>query len=162
MTLSLTDIFIIASALQGVILGLAIRFSPSLRSPTNSYLAYFMLLLSGMTLLGWQEWELFWPDYLWIALIAGIFFLGQFLEGNILQPKLVGDSVGLHPVWLMFSLSAFGVLMGFTGLLIAVPVAAAIGVLVRFALRKYLNSPLYIGHRPDAAENPHVPPSDPA
>jgi len=104
----------------------------------------------------------FWPDYLWIALIAGIFFLGQFLEGNILQPKLVGDSVGLHPVWLMFSLSAFGVLMGFTGLLIAVPVAAAIGVLVRFALRKYLNSPLYIGHKPDAAENPHVPPSDPA
>ncbi|MEL6966557.1 MAG: AI-2E family transporter [Pseudomonadota bacterium] len=96
----------------------------------------------------------FWPDYLWIALIAGIFFLGQFLEGNILQPKLVGGSVGLHPVWLMFSLSAFGVLLGFTGLLIAVPVAAAIGVLVRFALRKYLASELYTGHSPDAAPNP--------
>ncbi|MEL6735335.1 MAG: AI-2E family transporter [Pseudomonadota bacterium] len=98
----------------------------------------------------------FWPDYLWIGMIAGIFFLGQFLEGNILQPKLVGDSVGLHPVWLMFSLSAFGVLLGFTGLLIAVPVAAAIGVLVRFALRKYLASPLYLGHKPDAAANPHA------
>ncbi|MEO0546424.1 MAG: AI-2E family transporter [Pseudomonadota bacterium] len=98
----------------------------------------------------------FWPDYLWIGMIAGIFFLGQFLEGNVLQPKLVGDSVGLHPVWLMFSLSAFGVLLGFTGLLIAVPVAAAIGVLVRFALRKYLASPLYLGHKPDAAANPYA------
>ncbi|MEM9734350.1 MAG: AI-2E family transporter [Pseudomonadota bacterium] len=88
----------------------------------------------------------FWPDYVWVLLIAGIFALGQFLEGNFLQPKLVGESVGLHPVWLMFSLSAFGVLLGFTGLLIAVPVAAAIGVLVRYALSRYLASPLYRGH----------------
>lgn len=89
----------------------------------------------------------FWPDYLWIILIFAIFALGQFVEGNILQPKLVGKSVGLHPVWLMFALSAFGVLLGFTGLLIAVPVAAAIGVLVRYALGKYLKSPFYLGHQ---------------
>lgn len=88
----------------------------------------------------------FWPDFWWILLIIIIFAVGQFFEGNILQPKLVGESVGLHPVWLMFSLSAFGVLMGFTGLLIAVPVAAAIGVLVRFALAKYLQSDFYLGH----------------
>ena len=88
----------------------------------------------------------FWPDYIWIGLVAGIFLLGQFIEGNILQPKLVGQSVGLHPVWLMFSLSAFGVLMGFTGLLIAVPVAAAIGVLIRYGLAKYLASAFYLGH----------------
>ncbi|MEP0943449.1 MAG: AI-2E family transporter [Rhizobiaceae bacterium] len=87
----------------------------------------------------------FWPDYTWIALIFGIFAIGQFVEGNILQPKMVGQSVGLHPVWLMFALSAFGVMMGFTGLLIAVPVAAAIGVLVRYGLKKYLASPLYLG-----------------
>ncbi len=93
----------------------------------------------------------FWPDYTWILLIAGIFALGQFMEGNFLQPKLVGGSVGLHPVWLMFSLSAFGVLMGFTGLLIAVPVAAAIGVLVRFALSKYLQSDFYLDRDNDAA-----------
>ena len=62
-----------------------------------------------------------------------------------MQPKMVGQSVGLHPVWLMFALSAFGVMMGFTGLLIAVPVAAAIGVLVRYALKKYLASSLYLG-----------------
>ena len=67
----------------------------------------------------------FWPDWIMIVVIAAIFFAGQFLEGNFLQPKLVGDSVGLHPVWLMFALFAFGTLFGFTGLLIAVPAAAA-------------------------------------
>ena len=88
----------------------------------------------------------FWPDYLWIALVAGIFFFGQFIEGNILQPKLVGSKVGLHPVWLMFALFAFGAIFGFVGLLIAVPAAAAVGVLVRYGLRRYLDSELYHGH----------------
>ena len=92
----------------------------------------------------------FWPDWVMVAAVAGIFFLGQFIEGNILQPKLVGDSVGLHPVWLMFALLAFGSLFGFVGLLIAVPAAAAVAVLVRFALGRYLESPLYRGHGPDA------------
>ena len=91
----------------------------------------------------------FWPDWIMVAAIAGIFFLGQFIEGNILQPKLVGESVGLHPVWLMFALLAFGSLFGFVGLLIAVPAAAAVAVLVRFALGRYLASPLYHGHRQD-------------
>jgi predicted PurR-regulated permease PerM len=88
----------------------------------------------------------FWPDYWMVAAIAGVFFFGQFIEGNILQPRLVGKSVGLHPVWLMFALFAFGALFGFVGLLIAVPAAAAVGVLVRFAIRRYLASPLYTGH----------------
>jgi predicted PurR-regulated permease PerM len=88
----------------------------------------------------------FWPDWIMIVIVARSFLLGQFIEGNILQPKLVGDSVGLHPVWLMFALFAFGALFGFTGLLIAVPAAAAVGVLVRFAIEKYLDSDLYIGH----------------
>lgn len=88
----------------------------------------------------------FWPDYLWIAVIASIFFVGQFVEGNILQPKLVGSRVGLHPVWLMFALFAFGALFGFVGLLVAVPAAAGVGVLVRFALQRYLDSDLYHGH----------------
>ena len=70
---------------------------------------------------------------------------GQFLEGNVLSPKLVGASVGLHPVWLMFALFAFGSLFGFTGLIIAVPLAATVGVLARFGLRKYLASPIYRG-----------------
>ncbi len=87
----------------------------------------------------------FWPDYPWIALVLAVFFTGQFLEGNILQPKLVGSSVGLHPVWLMFALFAFSIMFGFVGLLIAVPAAAACGVLVRFALSRYLESDLYHG-----------------
>ena len=87
----------------------------------------------------------FWPDFFWIVVVGAIFAIGQFLEGNVLQPKLVGESVGLHPVWLMFALLAFGALLGFTGLLIAVPAAAAVGVLVRFALARYLESPLYRG-----------------
>lgn len=85
----------------------------------------------------------FWPDYTPIVIVAAIFGLGQFLEGNILQPKMVGNSVGLHPVWLMFALFAFGSLFGFVGLLIAVPAAAAVGVIVRFALGQYLESDLY-------------------
>jgi len=87
----------------------------------------------------------FWPDYVMLALIGGIFAFGQFVEGNFLQPRMVGKSVGLHPVWLMFALSAFASLFGFTGMLIAVPAAAAVGVLVRFALSRYLESPLYQG-----------------
>ena len=70
---------------------------------------------------------------------------GSSLEGYVLSPKLVGDNVGLHPVWLMFALFAFGYLFGFVGLLIAMPLAAAIGVLFRFGLRRYLASPIYTG-----------------
>lgn len=87
----------------------------------------------------------FWPDWVMIVIVAGIFAAGQFLEGNILQPRLVGSSVGVHPVWLMFALFAFGALLGFVGMLIAVPATAAIGVLVRFGLSQYMDSPLYRG-----------------
>ncbi|MHC3939806.1 hypothetical protein ACI0FR_01106 [Paenochrobactrum sp. BZR 201-1] len=85
----------------------------------------------------------FWPDWVMVTVVASVFIVGQFIEGNILQPKLVGSSVGLHPVWLMFALFAFGSLFGFTGMLVAVPAAAAVGVLVRFALNSYLHSPMY-------------------
>ncbi|WP_417684055.1 AI-2E family transporter [Roseibium sp.] len=88
----------------------------------------------------------FWPDWTMILAVGAVFAVGQFLEGNILQPKLVGESTGLHPVTLMFALFAFGYLFGFVGMLIAVPAAAMIGVLARFALRQYLASPLYKGH----------------
>ena len=94
----------------------------------------------------------FWPDWTMVVAVAGVFFVGQFIEGNILQPRLVGKSVGLHPVWLMFALFAFGALFGFVGLLIAVPAAAAVAVLVRFAISRYLNSPLYKGHRDEIVE----------
>lgn len=85
----------------------------------------------------------FWPEWQWVLVVLGIFVAGQMIEGYILQPAWVGRSVGLHPVWLMFSLLAFGSLFGFVGALIAVPAAASIGVLARFALHRYLESPFY-------------------
>ena len=87
----------------------------------------------------------FWGDWPMIAAITAIFVSGQMLEANYLTPKLVGNRVGLHPIWIIFALLAFGSLFGFLGLLLAVPVAAAIGVLTRFALEQYLKSPYYLG-----------------
>lgn len=78
-----------------------------------------------------------------IIAVVAIFIAGQLLEGNFLTPKLVGDSVGLHPVWVMFALLAGGVLLGFLGLMIAVPVAAVIGVLLRYWINRYKQSTLY-------------------
>ena len=87
----------------------------------------------------------FWPDWTSMLMVAGVFILGQGLEGYVLSPKLVGAKVGLHPVWMMFALLAFGYLFGFVGLLIAVPLAATIGVLARFAVGKYQESEIYTG-----------------
>ena len=87
----------------------------------------------------------FFPNWTRIVIVAGVVIVGQFFEGNVLAPKLVGRSVGLHPVWLMFALFAFSYLFGFVGLLLAVPLAAAAGVLVRFALRRYRDSAFYTG-----------------
>ncbi|WP_246694392.1 AI-2E family transporter [Mesorhizobium sp. M2E.F.Ca.ET.209.01.1.1] len=102
--------------------------------------------LTGLVLAVGVAFVQFWPDWQMIVAVACVFFIGQLIEGNILQPRLVGKSVGLHPVWLMFALFAFGALFGFVGLLIAVPASAAIAVLVRFAIARYLESPLYKGH----------------
>jgi predicted PurR-regulated permease PerM len=85
-----------------------------------------------------------WP----IVVVALVFAVGQVLEGNFLTPKLVGDRVGLHPVWIIFALLSGGALFGFLGLLLAVPVAALIGVLVRFSIAQYRASKLYLGTRP--------------
>lgn len=87
----------------------------------------------------------FWPEWVPIVMVLGVFFTGQLIEGNFLQPKIVGDKVNLHPLWLIFALFVFGYLMGFVGMLIAVPLAATIGVLVRFALARYLESDFYRG-----------------
>jgi predicted PurR-regulated permease PerM len=90
----------------------------------------------------------FWPDWKRITVVIAIFLVGQFIEGNIVSPKFVGERVGLHPVWLIFAMFAFGYLFGFVGLLIAVPLGAAIGVLLRFGLRQYFASPIYTGDKP--------------
>jgi predicted PurR-regulated permease PerM len=85
----------------------------------------------------------FWPNWMHILIVPAIFFIGQSLSDYVLSPYLVGRRVNLNPVWVMFALFAFGHLFGFVGLFIAVPLAAAIGVLMRFAFRQYYASPLY-------------------
>jgi predicted PurR-regulated permease PerM len=87
----------------------------------------------------------FWDQPQMIAAVAVVFVIGQAVEGNFLTPKLVGGKVGLHPVWLMFALSAFGTLFGFVGLLVAVPAAAGIGVFGRFLIEQYRSGRLYLG-----------------
>ncbi len=109
-----------------------------------SFIPYIGSLVGGALSIGIALFQ-FWNEPLWIVAVLAIFFIGQAVEGNFLTPKLVGGSVGLHPVALMFALAAFGSLFGFTGLLIAVPTAAAIGVLGRFAIQQYLDSRLYRG-----------------
>jgi predicted PurR-regulated permease PerM len=78
-----------------------------------------------------------------ILQVFSVFLVGQSLEGYFLTPKLVGDRVKLHPVWILFALFVGGSLFGFLGVLVAVPVAAVFGVLIRFALAQYRGSPLY-------------------
>jgi|SRR5712692_1496384 predicted PurR-regulated permease PerM len=121
--------------LLGVIAGL-LAFVPYLGSLTG--------LLVGSAIAIAQ----FWPDWKWITVVVAIFLVGQFVEGNIVSPKLVGERVGLHPVWIIFAMFAFGYLFGFVGLLLAVPLAASIAVLFRFGLRHYLASPIYTGRQP--------------
>ncbi len=109
-----------------------------------TFIPYVGALVGGVLAIGLALFQ-FWGDWVSIGLVAGIFVLGQVAEGNFLTPKLVGSSVGLHPVWLIFALSVFGALFGFVGMLVAVPVAAAIGVLARFATGRYKDSQLYRG-----------------
>ena len=83
------------------------------------------------------------PDWMAIALVAAVFAVGQVLEGNFITPKLVGDRVRLHPVWVIFAVLAGGALFGFTGVMLALPAAAVVGVLVRFGVKHYQDSSLF-------------------
>ncbi len=143
--------YAIGLSLAGLNFGLAIGFGAGLLS----FIPYVGALVGGVLAIGVALVQ-FWPDYTMILVIIGIFAAGQFIEGNFLSPKLVGSSIGLHPVWLMFALFAFGYLFGFVGLLLAVPLAAAMGVFVRYALGQYLGSKLFTGaeHVEASAQEP--------
>ena len=132
--------YAVALALVGLQFGLVVGFIAG----ALTFIPYVGALVGGALAIGLALFQ-FWGDWWWIVAVWAIFQSGQFVEGNILTPNLVGSSVGLHPVWLIFALSAFGALFGFVGLLVAVPVAAVMGVLVRFALGRYRESLLYKG-----------------
>jgi predicted PurR-regulated permease PerM len=145
--LLLGGFYALTLSLAGLKFGLAI----GLFAGFLTFIPYAGALIGGVLAIGVGLVQ-FWPDWWSILMVVGIFAAGQFLEGNILSPKLVGKSVGLHPVWLMFALFAFGYLFGFVGLLLAVPLAAAAGVLVRFGLKQYMRSRLYLGEPEAIAE----------
>lgn len=105
----------------------------------------FVGTLVGATLAIGMALAQFPPDWMGVGKVAAVFVVGQMLEGNFLSPKLVGDRVGLHPVWIMFALLAGGSLFGFVGVLVAVPTAAVIGVVVRHLLGRYRASGFYRG-----------------
>jgi predicted PurR-regulated permease PerM len=138
--LLLGSFYAIALSLAGLQFGLAIGAVAGLLA----FIPYVGTVVGATLSLGFALFQ-FWGEWHMIALIAGIFVAGQMVEGNFLTPKLVGGSVGLHPVWLLFALSAFGALFGFAGLLVAVPVAAALGVFARFGAERYRASLLYRG-----------------
>lgn len=140
--LALGTFYGIGLSLVGLDLGLVIGLGAGMASfiPYLGSISGFVLGMSLAVAQG-QGWDL--P-----LMVAGVFLAGQLLEGNVLTPKLVGDKVGLHPVWIMFALLSGGGLFGFVGILLAVPVAAVIGVLVRFVIRRYLDSSLYHGTPP--------------
>ena len=118
--------------LIGFIAGI-LSFVPYIGSLTALILAIGVALVQG------------WPSLKLFFMAVAVVVCGQFLEGYVVSPKLVGESIGLHPVWLMFALLGFGQLFGFVGLVIAVPTAAAIGVLARHLIALYLSSALYRG-----------------
>ncbi|RED11171.1 AI-2E family transporter [Pontivivens insulae] len=132
--------YAVALTVAGLQFGLIIGFFAGL----ISFIPFVGSIVGGSLAIGVALFQ-FWGEWHWIAIVGAIFIAGQMVEGNVLTPKLVGGSVGLHPVWLMFALSAFGSMMGFTGMLIAVPVAAMIGVLVRFGIERYQGGRLYRG-----------------
>lgn len=109
-----------------------------------TFIPYVGSVIGGVLSIGLALFQ-FWGTPEWIVAVALLFAIGQVVEGNVLTPKLVGGSVGLHPVWLMFALSAFGSLMGIVGMLVAVPVAASLGVFFRFGIQQYLQGKLYKG-----------------
>ncbi len=131
--------FAIALSLVGLKFGLLI----GLMSGLLVIIPYVGALFGAVVSLGVAFFQF--DSYEGVAVVLAVFLMGQVLEGYILTPRLVGSRVGLHPVWVIFGMLAGAALFGFVGVLLAVPVSAVIGVLIRFALSRYLNSSYYSG-----------------
>ena len=132
--------YAIALMIVGLQFGLVVGFIAGL----VTFIPYLGAIIGGVLAIGLALFQ-FWGEWASIGAVVGIFVVGQVIEGNVLTPKLVGGSVGLHPVWLLLALSVFGSLFGFVGMLVAVPIAAALGVVARFGTEQYQQSILYRG-----------------
>ena len=149
-SLILGTYYAVALMAVGLQFGLVVGFIAGL----VTFIPYLGALIGGALAIGLALFQ-FWGEWGMIGLIAGIFVVGQVVEGNFLTPKLVGGSVGLHPVWLLLALSVFGALFGFVGMLVAVPVAASLGVIARFGVAQYMDTRLYRGGSDqDAGQSP--------
>jgi predicted PurR-regulated permease PerM len=126
------------------LVGLQFGFVIGLIAGLISFIPFVGTLVGAVLAIGMALAQ-FPPDWMGVVKVAIVFAIGHALEGNFLSPKLVGDRVGLHPVWIMFALLAGGSLLGFTGVLIAVPVAAVVGVVVRHLIGRYRASGFYRG-----------------
>ncbi len=147
--ITLGAFYAVALSLVGLNFGLTI----GLIAGGISFIPYVGTFVGLVTSVGVAAVQ-FWPDWVMIAVVLGVFFTGQILTDYVLTPRLVGDRIGLHPLWVIFGLFAGGALFGFLGILLAMPVCAAIGVLTRFAIARYKESELYLGER--AAQAPLV------
>lgn len=135
--LALAVIYSVGLALLGVDLALLIGIVAGLVSFVP-YLGTFVGVAMAVAA------SLFQFGELWhLVAVLAVFGAGQLLEGMVLQPWLIGDRIGLHPVAVIFAVMAGGQLFGFTGVLLALPVAAVLVVLLRFALERYRDSAAY-------------------
>lgn len=124
-------------SIVGLDLGLIVGMAAGLLS----FIPYVGSIAGGVAAIGLALAQFHWQG---VTVVAGVFVLGQLLEGYVIYPRFLGDRVELHAVWVIFALFAGGAAFGFLGVLLAVPVAAAIGVVARFWLRRYLASSLYL------------------
>jgi predicted PurR-regulated permease PerM len=138
--LCLGSIYAIGLSLVGLQFGLAI----GLIAGAISFIPFVGTFVGAVMAIGMALAQ-FPPEWMGVVKVAAVFLFGQTMEGNVLSPKLVGDRVGLHPVWIMFALLAGGSLFGFVGILIAVPTAAVVGVIVRHLIGRYRESAIYRG-----------------
>lgn len=143
--LVLTVYYATALTLTGLNFGLVIGLMTGLFSfiPFFGFLTGFVLSM-GIALVQFAPAG----DWWFVVIVLFVYLIGQFLEGNVLYPRLVGQSININPVWLMFALFAFGLLFGFVGLILAVPLAAITATLTRYAVKRYKESALYQGERP--------------
>ena len=122
--------------------GLDLGLIVGLMAGLLSFIPYVGSITGGVTALGLALAQF--AHWRGVAVIGGVLVIGQILEGYVIYPRFLGDRVELPAVWVIFALFAGGAAFGFLGVMLAVPVAATIGVLARFWLRRYLVSPLYL------------------